>query len=220
MSEIDDHLIFENTAIRSIYKNYEAKLGKYEPLIQIYNNAITTNRQKYASIPEGQEMFAFLIAPEFVPPRPCPPDQPPAYWGLKLDFTKTWGAGGSSLTQQERESQLSQYRNYPNKSLDDESMIAVEPTSSVLKSVRTGFLQASTDIALFTSAQIQNVGHVFGRLGQGERTMPNYLAQFAFQWSNPTPNDHGMMISILPVVPTDTTGLTAGKTIDFVVKSV
>lgn len=43
-------------------------------------------------------------------------------------------------------------------------------------------MQASTNTAAFTSAEIENVGHVFGRLGQGERTMPTYPGQTSFSW--------------------------------------
>ena len=91
------------------------------------------------------------------------------------------------------------------------------------QSIKTGFLQASTNTASFTAAEVENVGHVFGRLGQGARTLPTYGGQTAFAWNDETAtaqSAHGMMFSILPTVPGDTTGLAAGKPIDFVVQAV
>lgn len=50
--------------------------------------------------------------------------------------------------------------------------------------------------------------------------MPTYGGQTAFSWADPVSSAHGMMFSILPTNPTDTTGLAVSKTIDFTVSSV
>lgn len=41
-------------------------------------------------------------------------------------------------------------------------------------------MQSTLSTTATDTASIANVGHVFGRLGQGEKTMPSYSGQTAF----------------------------------------
>jgi len=50
--------------------------------------------------------------------------------------------------------------------------------------------------------------------------MPTYTGQKAFQWSDGSTANHGMMWSILPIAPGDATGLGNGKVIIWSVKNV
>lgn len=92
------------------------------------------------------------------------------------------------------------------------------PSATVASTLRSGFLQASTNTASTTTTEIANVGHVFGRMGQGERTMSTYtlngatITNTSFQWKAPADNAHAMMINILPTAPEDA-GLSATKRI-------
>lgn len=61
---------------------------------------------------------------------------------------------------------------------------------------RQGFLRVTADTSV-SSASIAYVGHVFGRLGQGQLTMPAISSPFF--WGTPqTSNNPGMMISVIP----------------------
>lgn len=81
-----------------------------------------------------------------------------------------------------------------------------------------GMLQASTDSSsILSDATIDYVGHTFGRLGQGKRSMPfkdqaNNIRNSAFRWQDSGISaSHGMYVSILPY--TTSTGLTSGQEI-------
>lgn len=83
-----------------------------------------------------------------------------------------------------------------------------------------GFMQATLNIARTSELlQVANVGHVFGRWGMGEATMPdvddengNPVDNLAFQWAASAANAHTMMINLLPVNPTDS-GISAGMNV-------
>lgn len=62
-------------------------------------------------------------------------------------------------------------------------------------------MQASKDITAKTTAAIEHVGHVYGRLGQGEATMPGFAGQTAWQWYDQSRYDKGMLVSVLPIDP-------------------
>ena len=62
--------------------------------------------------------------------------------------------------------------------------------------INSGFLQATSDIANFTSEQIKYAGHTFGLYGQGNKTMPQNDTAFTYALAGT--NAHGMMVSIFP----------------------
>ena len=66
---------------------------------------------------------------------------------------------------------------------------------------RLGYLESSADITK-TPIDVTNVGHVFGRYGQGEATMPskNYPFLWAEQKQTYKP---GMLVSLFPETITD-----------------
>lgn len=72
-------------------------------------------------------------------------------------------------------------------------------TKSVASTLRSGFLQVSTDkTTAATGTNTANVGHVYGRLGQGAYTTPEAATvKVGFQWETPTA-DHALMLSLLP----------------------
>ena len=65
-------------------------------------------------------------------------------------------------------------------------------------------MQSTISVTATDTTSIANVGHVFGRLGQGEKTMPNYVGQSSFEYVDGSASRHGMMFSILPTVYSDT----------------
>jgi len=70
--------------------------------------------------------------------------------------------------------------------------------------LRTGFLQANS--AASGTITPQHVGHVFGRMGQGDRTTAFELdVQAPFIWNTVAQGEKtGMMISLLPVTASST----------------
>lgn len=77
--------------------------------------------------------------------------------------------------------------------------------------MKIGFLQSSQNTVRTSELEVvANVGHVFGRWGQGQATMPDYddengnsVDNLAFQWSARDANIHTMMVSLFPVDPVD-----------------
>jgi len=93
VTELDHFLSTEYEGFRAVYETYNARLAKYNIERSAYDAAIDPNNSAKKP-PAGYEAFAFLVAPQIVPSRPCPPDTPKEYWGQKLDFTTTltWAA--------------------------------------------------------------------------------------------------------------------------------
>ena len=73
---------------------------------------------------------------------------------------------------------------------------------------RLGYLQASNDTSKTgttagAAATLENVGHTFGRLGEGSASYP--LTTTAFYWGDKlAANTPGMLVSIFPEADTDT----------------
>jgi hypothetical protein len=51
------------------------------------------------------------------------------------------------------------------KGMLNQGVVATNPTPTVASTLRSGFLQMSTNTASTTVTEIANVGHVFGRMG-------------------------------------------------------
>lgn len=208
----------ELEAFRTVYAAYESAKLAYDVKVNAYNAAITKNMAA-TKAPAGYEWLNFLVAPTLVPSRPCKPDTPPAYAGPKL-FASGEVAYSAAVTAATWSTTNAVYlRNLPTTSLNGGAATTINTafygTPNPKQLIKTGFLQASANIASFTSDDIANVGHVFGRLGQGVRSVPA-TGILAFTTDFATQSEHGMMWSILPINPGDTTGLAASKTIDFV----
>ena len=101
-----------------------------------------------------------------VPKRPCKPTLPVTDKGLTIKIEPTWF---TSFTTDQKKLFWAAL---------EEGSFTPDPSSSR----KSGFLQVSTDITVKTTASIANVGHVYGRLGQGEATMPSFAGQTAWQW--------------------------------------
>lgn len=123
-----------------------------------------------------------------VPKRPCKPTLPVTYKGLTIKIEPTWF---TSFTTDQKKLFWAAL---------EEGSFTPDPSSSR----KSGFLQVSTDITVKTTASIANVGHVYGRLGQGEATMPSFAGQTAWQWYDNSKFDKGMLLSLLPIDPSQT----------------
>ena len=91
---------------------------------------------------------------------------------------------------------------------------------------QTGFLQVNKDTGggAWVAAD-NNVGHIYGRLGQGEKN--DYSTTLgattkAFQWLTTRDNEHAMLVSLLPYMASSgsTDALTNGQTVTLMAKGV
>lgn len=143
------------------FDTYNKAKTDFEKLRDAYNDLVT-----YADQRNSDLLHQILQAPTVLPERPCKPDVPTQYTGIKAYFgtDKKMSAFGNAADGE-----------IQNKwGVLNEGIVANDPTPVVASTLKTGFLQASINTGAQTDAEIQNVGHIFGRMGQGERTMPEY----------------------------------------------
>jgi len=157
---------------------YATKKTAFEGLVTPYNTAVTDENERVDGFLGG----AFSGATE-IPERPCAPTVPAAYSGLVFDGAQTTAFASYVAA--------------------DKTAKKAVPSANAGIAVGTytqasGFLQGSTNDAIpdSTTAEIANVGHIFGRFGQGPATTPSASAE-AFQWTAPGAA-HDLLISILP----------------------
>lgn len=143
---------------------------------------------------------AAFDAPIAIPTRPCPPTAP------VMPSSGTFATIATPATMVKDTSYFTIF--------DGTSTAAAQATS--LQS--TGYLQVAVDEAVaITEGNTPNVGHIYGRHGQGNETMSNGTQAWGFQWedasfaSNPTSvySNHNLMVSILPYDAAATVYLTA-----------
>jgi len=172
------------------YQNaYQNEVNDYNSKLNTFNGLKSTYETKLdEAVTQKADLFAFLATPVEVPSRPEMPSQPYEYSGLsaKLDnFTKasspdTWKAKKSE--------------NKDNVGLTALYDREINPSVSDYKSYnRLSYLYASNDTA---ATAVQKVGHVFGRLGQGDKTMPD--GDKPFIWASTTGVVAHTMIGVYP----------------------
>lgn len=177
-------------------------MTEYNALKKTYDDAFLLERDR-----KNIEIKKTLQEAYQLPQRPCPPAQPPMY-----DFAKiTWDPSTYST--------LATYTSGRLATLADAATDVANWASGTLNkkawSRRTGFLQAN--VAETTAVLPQNVGHIFGRMGQGERTSwmnGEGLRMLPFAWDDMSASTSrkSMMVSLLPIRVTDD-GLTSAKNI-------
>jgi hypothetical protein len=138
-----------------------------------YNDVISYNKERDTDFMKG-----ILQAPVKLPVRPCKPDRPTQFAGIVAQFSSTKMSSWTTANKDAKWAEINQ------------GLSGTDPTPVVASTLRSGFLQASTNTASTTTTEIANVGHVFGRMGQGERTMASYtlngatVTNTAFQWKD------------------------------------
>lgn len=190
----DEYQIF-----RDRFTAFETAKTAYNALKATYDAAID-----YQTLKSSDPLRSALQAPTELPTRPCPPDVPTGYAGIDLQTAPSVAFASWTTTQKGA--------NYA--TFNSGSQVA-----AVADTLRSGFLQISTNTASITTTETANVGHVFGRMGQGARTMPSYalngatVTNTAFQWKSSEANAHVLSFSLLPSSASDA-GLSATKKIE------
>jgi hypothetical protein len=143
-----------------------------------YNNALKSEKLR------AEDFFSFWFTPATVIPlRPCPVSSVIEYSGPKLkleDPVKTTPVNWSAVAA----------------SIDKTAYLAYLTTNMPVSgaATRRGYIAATSDD---TGTSVANVGHVFGRLGEGEANYPGNSAPF--YWGTAAgSNTPGIMVSFWP----------------------
>merc|ERR1711957_228710 len=170
--------------------SYNTDNNSYETLRKTYDEALTKETARLADALKAA--FDPKIA---VPTRPCSPTRPGEYSGTYLDLTNA-AAYGATYTA------AGTMANIVSKA--SSSNAALNNMANVNSAVKKGamYLEGATAATLGSS-----VGHVFGRLGQGDATVETGLSPFL--WTTAVSSTKaGMLIGFYPTTDADT-GLTA-----------
>lgn len=172
--------------LEPIYSGYASALSTYNDDADDYNTAV----EAYNKALEDKEKEM----PE-VPEMPCPPSKPASWKGFEVVVdSSTWAATSLADSLGDVTGPAVVY-----------SMLDSSATFDDADSFRFGYLSTVSDTAAIaalvapaTLAYDENVqaSHIFGRLGQGEETMPG--AQAPFRWAAESAQIQSMQVSIFP----------------------
>jgi hypothetical protein len=176
---------------------YASSKTTYDALKTTYNSAITVEKARQADIIKlAFEVYAV------VPERPCPPDQPAAYSGPRID----WWVTANALASLNSTVTAAMYGTLTN--------MAVTATPSL----NAGFVQATPDTTSTATSVLTWAGHTFGLNGQGIATMPADGTAFSIVTPIAT-TTHSVMVSLFPYDATSA-GLTGTQSVVLTVSSV
>lgn len=144
--------------INSQWAGYNTALAASNTAVGAYNTAIAAEKTRV-----GDFFKAIFEAPVKIPARPCPPTQPAAYSGPMIwgNLTGLTAAAGAPQTLE----------------MNAKAGYLSNAVSGQLKST-SGFVQVSTDSAVFNATTLAISGHTFGLYGQGASTMPGTANAF------------------------------------------
>ena len=176
------------TTFKTNYDAYTTTLNSYNTKKDAYNSALKNEKSRQADF-----MTLWFNTPITIPARPCPPTQPMAFSGPMMKLSQ--GFGTSAVTWTTIAGQT-----------DQTAYLAVGSTHmpTVFAATRYGYLSSTGDTSQATQPT-GKIGHIFGRLGQGDATEPTATAT-GFYWGNSgeTSNIPGMMISVFPDADSET----------------
>jgi len=198
----------DQTQLQSMYDMYNSQVNtfnsansSYETLRKTYDEALTAENARLADALKAA--FDPKIA---VPTRPCSPTRPGDYSGTYLDLTSST-AFSATQTAMGMRANIKSFL----KTSDAKNDLANENASFKMGAM---YVEGATAATLGTT-----VGHVFGRLGQGEATMQAGSSPFLWMTSA-TATKAGMLVGYYPTTDADT-GVLTGKavTIEFKAKT-
>jgi len=157
-----------------------------------YEKAIKTENDRVADI-----FLSVFSAEGDIPARPELITAPPAYAGPTIDLSKYVGSGAKTWKPKESE-------NAGNAAImSTTNDWCGTPVADNKFSNKLGYLVSTNDTA---ATAVQKVGHVFGRLGQGDKVMPD--GDKPFTWAATTGTVPHMIVGVYPSDSSDT-GITA-----------
>ena len=139
---------------KAAYDSFATVVGAYNSKKDEYNNAVKKEQARKA------DLFQFFLSPPVaIPQRPCPPNQPMAYSGPAMKLSDALSATPAKWTDLASKT-------------DNTAYLGVGSTHmpTVAAATRYGYLTSTSDDSQATQPT-GSVGHVFGRLGQGDATL-------------------------------------------------
>lgn len=183
---------------------YDTYLSSYDTAFSKLNDATYTadvaafNKVVTANNDTLKDWFTWVAGKQNkLPPRPCKPQVPDSAWNFLSYF------GTTTIDNFSADQKANRYAKI--KSLASASSVTAPVVADTL---RTGYLQVhSDDNNASPSAWTYNfdsfaLGHVFGKYGQGYKTMPTWktthgnFKQYSFQYTDPNTTAHGMLVSL------------------------
>lgn len=159
-----------------IYSGYSGQVTTYNALAATYNTAVTAYNTEIKDSKVKEEDRTVI------PEKPCPPTMPVAWSGFEIVTNSAY------LTAPVGTLALYLAANSGAVLVYDMLNTAAAPNTPTPDSYRFGYVSvvkdtsiASLDIAYDVTAQ---ASHIFGRLGQGEKTMPGNSAPFRWAAEN------------------------------------
>jgi len=147
--------------INGVYSAYNSAVAAYNPLREAYDSALDAETARLADALKAA--FDPMIT---IPERPCAPMQPVEYSGVYLDLAK---ANASSGNTQPTTATAAGKMGWLVRTLATSN--ASNNTSSVKATIASGYVYLNKDTSGTATLQLK-AGHVFGRLGQNDMTIP------------------------------------------------
>jgi hypothetical protein len=180
---------------------YNSAVATYNPLREAYDSAMTAENERLADALKAA--FDPIIV---IPERPCAPAQPAEYSGVYLDLAK---ANASSSNTQPTTATAAAGMGWLVRTLASGN--SSNNTSSVKASIASGFVYLVADNSASTKVLQVKAGHVFGRLGQNDMTVPEGDKPFVWAGLSAATEKAAMMLSIFPTTDAST-GVATTKT--------
>ena len=150
-------MLYQWATMQAGYDRYNQLLSTYNSQLAAYNTAVTTENKR------ATDFFRSIFEQQVkIPQRPCPPSQPPAWVGGKID----WWVPGMSI-------------NLMNETAIKGGYGILMQAISLTPSLLSGFQTATPDTTVATP--VPAPGHVFGVFGQGDFTNPKDGVAFAYR---------------------------------------
>lgn len=166
--------------------------SSYETLRKTYDEALTAENARLADALKAA--FDPKIA---VPTRPCSPTRPGDYSGAYLDLSSTTAYGTTYATMGGR--------------ANIKSFVSTSNALNNLANANASFKQGLMYLVGTSTTLGTSVGHVFGRLGQGDATTTTGSSPFLWMTAAAT-TKAGMLIGFYPTADADT-GLVAATNV-------
>lgn len=183
---IDSWAFINNlNSLEPIYSEYGTAVSTYNDDADDYNTAVIAYNK---ALEDGEKEL-----PE-VPEKPCPPTKPEAWSGIEIVTDDTWTTATLAADLEDVSGPAVVY-----KMLDASSTV---PTNDSFRYGYLSVVEDVADIAALTAPAVLaydplvQASHIFGRLGQGEETMPD--ANAPFRWAAEDAQLQHMQVSIFP----------------------
>jgi len=190
---VDSSIILDRFSfVSTVFNDYSSKKTTYDGLRTTYNDAAQKESDRL------KDFFKAMFEPPVaVPTSPCAPTQPADYSGVTIDLAANVKDG---METQDKQGKLAALQ-----------MRAATYTKETRFHGRIGYLLSGADRS--KTGAVTNVGHVWGRFGEGEKTLYTNTAPFFFGEVAST-SLPGVQISVFPGRAA-TSALAASKTIEF-----